>query len=86
MGLLGAFGGGDFWSEFAQIMLQPLLLFFYAGFLIPILKFPVSSPRSPTKVCFSDCWRSSPGTGARSWPFVICLGQALSLLELTRPK
>jgi hypothetical protein len=33
-----AFGGGDFWLEFAEKMFQPLLLFFSAGFLILIRK------------------------------------------------
>ena len=35
----------DFWLEFAQKLFQPLLLFFYLGFLIPLLKVPYRFPK-----------------------------------------
>lgn len=37
--------GNAFFLEFAQKLFQPLLLFFYAGFLIPILKVPYQFPK-----------------------------------------
>lgn len=37
--------GNDFFLEFAQKLFQPLLLFFYAGFLIPLLKVPYKFPK-----------------------------------------
>lgn len=45
MEILAVSIGGDFWLEFAQKIFQPLLLFFYAGFLIPILKVPYKFPK-----------------------------------------
>jgi hypothetical protein len=35
----------NFWLSFAQKLFQPLLLFFYLGFLIPILKVPYTFPK-----------------------------------------
>src|SRR5262249_10604510 len=45
MELLAVSFGGDFWLEFAPKLFQPLLLFFYPGFLIPILKVPYKFPK-----------------------------------------
>ncbi|HWG41223.1 MAG TPA: sodium-dependent bicarbonate transport family permease [Gemmataceae bacterium] len=45
MELLAVSFGGDFWLQFAQKIFQPLLLFFYLGFLIPILKVPYQFPK-----------------------------------------
>ncbi len=36
---------GDFFLSFAQKLFQPLLLFFYLGFLIPIFKVPYEFPK-----------------------------------------
>ena len=35
----------DLWLEFVQKMFQPLLMFFYLGFLIPIFKVPYEFPK-----------------------------------------
>ena len=45
MELLAIALGDDFWLSFAQKLFQPLLLFFYLGFLIPILKVPYTFPK-----------------------------------------
>jgi hypothetical protein len=45
MELLAVSFGSDFWLGFAQKLFQPLLLFFYLGFLIPILKVPYQFPK-----------------------------------------
>jgi uncharacterized protein len=45
MELLAVSFGNDFWLQFAQKIFQPLLLFFYLGFLIPILKVPYQFPK-----------------------------------------
>jgi hypothetical protein len=37
--------GNEFFLEFSQKLFQPLLLFFYAGFLVPILKVPYKFPK-----------------------------------------
>jgi hypothetical protein len=37
--------GNEFLLEFSQKLFQPLLLFFYAGFLVPILKVPYTFPK-----------------------------------------
>lgn len=45
MPLFAVSGGSDFLLDFAQKMFQPLLLFFYLGFLIPIFKVPYQFPK-----------------------------------------
>jgi hypothetical protein len=45
MALLAMSSGTDFLLAFSQKLFQPLLLFFYAGFLIPILKVPYQFPK-----------------------------------------
>ena len=50
---------GDFFLSFAQKFFQPLLLFFYLGFLILIFKVPYEFPKQVycTACSACSCWR-----------------------------
>lgn len=45
MALFAMSFGNEFFLEFSQKLFQPLLLFFYAGFLVPILRVPYKFPK-----------------------------------------
>ena len=58
----------EFWHNFTHNLFKPLLLFFYLGFLVPILKVEFEFPYVIYQGLTIYLLLPSAGTAARSWP------------------